>query len=111
MGPYCAPFLIDIFNKDTARYGGREPAPEHDPSLHGFSPFLPGQICPRLCFICLLVFGIAPRLTSQALAAETASAPAATPAPSPAGTLSRQDAEQLLSVLNDPKSGRILPIP
>lgn len=65
--------------------------------------FSPVRFALGLCFICLLVFGIAPRLTSQALAAETAAAPAATPAPSPAGTLSRQDAEQLLSVLNDPK--------
>ncbi|GFE94174.1 mechanosensitive ion channel domain-containing protein [Acetobacter persici] len=65
--------------------------------------FSPVRFALGLCFICLLVFGIAPRLTSQALAAETATAPAAMPAPSPAGTLSRQDAEQLLSVLNDPK--------
>ncbi|GBR25483.1 mechanosensitive ion channel domain-containing protein [Acetobacter orleanensis] len=50
----------------------------------------------------LLMFGLAPRLTSQALAADAPSTATPTTA-TPTGNLSRQDAEQLLSVLNDPK--------
>lgn len=71
-------------------------------ALTASPPFSLARFALGLCFVCLLVFGIAPRLNSPALAADTA--PAAAPAATTStGNLSRQDAEQLLSVLNDPK--------